>query len=116
MEMNSGPESMNNGDQIFIKIVSEGKEHLITTYRNEYRSLMMLIKDKIYPEGFGECGGMGRCATCQVKLNDAREISDMDRNEWTTLSKQDITDPSIRLSCQLFVDESLHLSIVNVLT
>jgi ferredoxin len=35
---------------------------------NEYRSLMMLIYDQIYPEGFGECLGMGKCGTCLVEI------------------------------------------------
>lgn len=106
---------MTKSDEIIIKIVSEGREHSIRTFKNEYRSLMMLIKDKVYPDGFGECGGMGRCATCLVKLNDAIEIAGMDRNELTTLSKQGVTDPSIRLSCQMLVELSIHLATVDVL-
>jgi len=106
---------MNNQDQIIIKIVSEGQEHAINTCSNEYRSLMLLIKDKLYPDGFGECGGMGRCATCMVQLDPAKEIASMDRNESSTLLKRDIIDPSIRLSCQLFITASLQDCIITVL-
>lgn len=99
---------MNNKDTILIRILFEGEEHLISTYQNEYRSLMVLIRDKLYPDSFGECGGMGRCATCKIQLNHAHEIVGMDRNESSTLGKQGITDPSIRLSCQLLIDAALH--------
>lgn len=99
---------MNNKDQILIRIISESGEHLISTYRNEYRSLMALIRDKLYPESFGECGGQGRCATCMVKLDVINEIPDQDRNEPATLSKKGINDPAIRLSCGLLVDMTLN--------
>ena len=105
---------MDKQDEILIKIISEGEEHLISTYNNEYRSLMVLIKDRLYPDGFGECGGMGRCATCIVRLE--KELTGMERNESTTLSKQGITDPSVRLSCQLLIDAALHHAIVVVLS
>lgn len=106
---------MNNQETIQIRIISNGEDHLINTYRNEYRSLMVLIQDKFYQDTFGECGGMGRCATCQVQLNDAKKVVDMDRNEFSTLSKQGITDSSIRLSCQLLIDASLHEATITVL-
>jgi len=107
--MNSGFKGcLDNRNEILLKIICEGYEHSVNTYRNEYRSLMMLIKDRFYPDGFGECGGMGRCATCMVRLVAAKEISGMDRNELSTLTKHGIIDRCIRLSCQLLVDTSLH--------
>ena len=105
---------MNRQDQILITIISEGEEHLIETYPNEYRSLMALIKDKLYPDGFGECGGLGRCATCIIR-SQQQGIAGMDRNESTTLSKLDIDDPFVRLSCQLLIDANLHHTIIVVL-
>ncbi len=103
---------MDNRNEIILKIICEGDEHPVNTYRNEYRSLMVLIKDRFYPDGFGQCGGMGRCATCMIRVVTAQEISGMNRNESSTLSKQGIIDPCIRLSCQLLVDESLHDSTI----
>ena len=116
MQMSSGFKAiMNKQETISINIVLDGEEHPISTYRNEYRSLMALIHDKLYPDGFGECGGMGRCATCQVRLDNVQAIRGLDRNEYSTLSKQGISDPSIRLSCQLLIDASLHGLTVTVL-
>ena len=99
---------MNNKEQIVFRIISESGEHLISSYRHEYRSLMALIRDKLYPESFGECGGQGRCATCIVKLDATNEIPGRDRNEPATLAKIGVVDPAIRLSCQLQVDMTLH--------
>lgn len=45
--------------EISVTICCDGKIHEIKTYTNEYRSLMMLIYDQIYTEGFGDCLGMG---------------------------------------------------------
>lgn len=98
---------MSNRDVIQLKILYEGEEYIIHTYQREYRSLMHLIQDKLYPFDFGECGGMGRCATCQVRLGQPVVNNSMDRNESSTLSKFDVTDPTIRLSCQLLVDKEL---------
>ncbi|MBS1779871.1 MAG: 2Fe-2S iron-sulfur cluster binding domain-containing protein [Bacteroidetes bacterium] len=100
---------------IIVKIILHGQESTIHTFRNEYRSLMNLIQDKLYVDDFGECGGMGRCATCQVKLSNAPPTIGLDRNESSTLSGLGITDPSIRLSCQIPVDDPLHNCIVTIL-
>ena len=35
---------------------------------NEYRSLMQLITDRIYVDGFGKCKGVGRCETCLINV------------------------------------------------
>mgnify|MGYP001549295829 CR=1 FL=1 len=106
---------MDNSNEILLKVICEGNQHSIITSKNAYRSLMVLIKDRFYPDGFGECGGMGRCATCLVRLSAIKEIPGMDRNESSTLSKQGIIDPFIRLSCQLLVDVSLHDRTIAVL-
>lgn len=100
---------------IALKVVVEGHESVISTYRNEYRSLMALIKDQLYPDGFGECGGMGRCATCQIVLESSVVTEGMERNERATLEKLGIFDPAIRLSCQLLVEPSLKDATVIVL-
>lgn len=106
--MNFGNNNMNDTGQIQVKIIWNEEEYIVTTRRNEYRSLMVLIKDRFYSYDFGLCGGMGRCATCMVRLYAERDIPGMERNETATLSRQGVTDPAIRLSCQLYVHESLH--------
>lgn len=46
-------------DKIKFTVVENNVEQGVETYRGEYRNLMFLLKDKFYPEYFGECGGMG---------------------------------------------------------
>lgn len=82
--------------------------HVIETYSGEYRNLMSLIADKIYPEDFGECKGMGRCGSCLIEiLKGGDKLSSPDRNEETTVKKHSITNPNYRLACQILVNESL---------
>lgn len=49
--------------EIFITIINAGDAHLVKTYLQQYRNLMVLLNNSIYLENFGECGGQGRCAT-----------------------------------------------------
>lgn len=88
----------------------------ILTYPNEYRNLMMLIYDKINPEGFGECLGMGKCSTCMVEIINCRQApTGYDRNEDTTLFRNINANENIRLSCQLIIDEKMDGLTVKVL-
>lgn len=102
-------------EAIRIKVISEGEEHLLTAHRHEYRSLMAFVRDRLFPEGFGECGGIGRCATCQVQVNDAPDLAGMDRNEAATLAKHGAA-PQVRLSCQIPVDKALHNATITLLS
>lgn len=85
-----------------------GNEYLIETCKAEYKNLMELIKDRIYPDGFGECGGMGRCGTCVVCLPDIKMPISRVRNEATTLAKMKFEDPNVRLACQVAIEDSLQ--------
>jgi 2Fe-2S ferredoxin len=93
------------------------KDYYIETSKREYKNLMELMKDKIYPDGFGECGGQGRCGTCLVYLpsdaNQARRTTV--GNEATTLSKMNVDDPNLRLCCQVPVDEALQNLTISIL-
>lgn len=104
-----------NKPDISIRVVTGESECVVNTFRNEYRSLMSLIQDKLCPDGFGECGGMGRCATCRVQLKSKHTPVALERNEQSTLSRSGICDPSIRLSCQLLIEPALHDSTVILL-
>jgi len=93
---------------IVVSILYDGESHQVQTYTNEYRSLMMLIYDEIYTEGFGECLGMGKCGTCLVEIiSNCGGLSYYERNEDTTLLRAGHTDKKVRLSCQILVDRRL---------
>jgi 2Fe-2S ferredoxin len=89
-------------------------EYYVETHSNEYKNLMDLLKDKIYPDGFGECGGMGRCGTCLVYVPEGVPLVRI-RNEETTLSKMNYEDPNVRLCCQMPVDDTLQNTTISIL-
>jgi ferredoxin, 2Fe-2S len=101
---------------ITISVCYDGECHEIQTYTNEYRSLMMLIYDRIYTGSFGECLGMGKCGTCMVEIMGSKyELSCYERNENMTLLRNIKAKENIRLSCQLVIDEKMDGLVVKVL-
>lgn len=102
--------------KIQITIIYEENVYLINTRPNEYRNLMMLIYDRISNEEFGECLGMGKCATCIVEILESQKpFNTLERNEMNTLSKHGISNKNIRLSCQILIDEQLDGLKINVI-
>lgn len=93
----------------------EEQQYELESFVNEYRNLMVLLKDKLAPEDFGECGGMGRCGTCLIKISGLDHTIASIRNEQSTLDKMGIADPEVRLSCQLQVNEDLKNASVYIL-
>ena len=109
LTINSGS-TINLGlDNISFEIIYNGESHQITTRRNEYVNLMMLIYDQFADDEFGDCRGMGKCGTCMVEiLNASEDLASFDRNEVTTLAKMNVNQQNIRLSCQLMIDDKLN--------
>lgn len=94
---------------IFFKVTYEANHFTIATYPHEYRNLMLLLKDKIFPDFFGECGGQGRCGTCTVKIISKTSLINLsNRNEESTLQKLDFYQKDLRLSCQILIDDNLN--------
>ena len=111
--MNSGNPSAND---IVVLVEYDGQQHELHTYANEYRSLMMLIYDRIFSEGFGECLGLGKCGTCLVEITGKRaEPTAYERNENINLAKTGHTCANVRLACQLMIDEKMDGLAVKVL-
>lgn len=99
-----------------VSVFCDGESYELWTYTNEYRSLMMLIYDKVCTDGFGECLGMGKCGTCLVEIiSSCGALSYYERNEDTTLFRAGHTDKTVRLSCQILVDRHLDGLKVKVL-
>ncbi|MEO8406652.1 MAG: 2Fe-2S iron-sulfur cluster-binding protein [Chitinophagaceae bacterium] len=93
----------------------QGQEYYLRTYESEYRNLMALLKDKVYPEDFGQCGGMGRCGTCLVNISGAAgSPADLYKNEQATLSKMGMRDQATRLSCQIQIDGDLKNAVTEI--
>lgn len=100
---------------INVTVISEGQAHQLNTFVNEYRNLMMLIYDRVGPEDFGDCLGMGKCGTCLVQIEGNENVlSFYDRNEATTLAKARL-DKNSRLACQILIDENLNGAIITLM-
>lgn len=97
-------------------IRQDGEDTLVRTRTHDYRNLMVLLNNHCYLENFGECGGMGRCATCVVKLSGkAPELASRHRNEQATLEKSGIADPAMRLACQIPVTPALNEELIEII-
>lgn len=107
---------MMSRDDIEFTVVNDGECSLLHTAPGRYRNLMQLLKDNYYLESFGSCGGMGRCATCLVKLTavSEQELIHLDRNESATLAKLGVTDDEFRLSCQILISRALNGAVVTL--
>lgn len=103
-------------ERIHIRVIAGDTVHELETRPGEYRSLMALIYDRVWVDGFGECRGMGRCGTCCVLIDgDPEDVTGMDRNEAATLNKVGQEAGTVRLACQLVVDQRLKGRTVTVL-
>ena len=99
-----------------ITVFENGIEESIETYIGEYHNLMELLKDKRYLDCFGECGGMGRCATCIIRIIDLKGNSQIkERNEPVTLTKFGYQEDEIRLSCQILISADLDGATIRIL-
>lgn len=102
--------------RLAVTVFCDGENHELLTYTNEYRSLMMLIYDKIYTDGFGECLGMGKCGTCLVEIIKGNpQLTFYERNEQTTLLKSGQRGKNVHLSCQIMIDEFINGLQVSIL-
>ncbi|MBD0725152.1 hypothetical protein B6A10_08170 [Flavobacterium sp. L1I52] len=101
---------------IHFTVIENGIKIPISTRHGRYPNLMFLLKDELMLESFGECGGVGRCATCVVKTKEIRGNSAIkDRNEPATLSKLGFHETNIRLSCQIYITADLNGAEIEIL-
>lgn len=97
-------------------VIENGIQIPITTRHGSYPSLMYLLKEELQLESFGECGGVGRCATCVVTTKGITGNSAVkDRNEPATLSKLGFHEAAIRLSCQIYITADLNGAEIRIL-
>lgn len=105
-----------NKHTIEFTVSAFGEEHRLTTYWGEYRDLRALLHDKLFLEEFGQCGGMGRCATCLVEVRSSENsLAILQRNEETTLVRTGQNNQNIRLSCQIAVDDDISNAYIQLL-
>lgn len=93
--------------KICLTVLYSSEEYKLQTYAGEYRDLKCLIQDRLFTDDFGQCGGMGRCGTCIVRIGGLGEVPRLLRNEATTLGRIAPGVDNIRLACQIPVDDNL---------
>jgi len=100
---------------IKISVLTHGEKYCLETYAGEYRNLMELLRNTLCLENFGECGGMGRCCTCLVKIiSSSVLLATLERNEASTLDKHAMLHAGNRLSCQIELDEQLNNTVISL--
>lgn len=86
------------------KVIDEnGIAHDIETDGN--MSAMELIRDKLSPFGWGNCGGGMACATCHLYV-ESGNFSQPTSDEEDMLDFAEHVKPNSRLSCQLVIKET----------
>ncbi len=58
------------------------------------------------------CGGASRCTTCRVKVIDG-EPDKMTAAEKETLRVREVTDPGVRLSCQILCENDMTVELIS---
>jgi 2Fe-2S ferredoxin len=101
---------------IALTVVLGSELHRLETFRGEYRSLMALICDKLFPDDFGECKGVGRCGTCHVYIGHPAGLCNRVANEESTLSKMPLVSDRSRLACQIPVDDRINGIQIEIVT
>ncbi|TWU26897.1 Na(+)-translocating NADH-quinone reductase subunit F [Novipirellula galeiformis] len=58
------------------------------------------------------CGGVSRCTTCRVKFVEG-EPKNITEAEKETLKVRGVTDPGVRLSCQIACDHDMSVELIS---
>lgn len=97
-------------------VTDRERSYPVKVVHGSYPNLMFLLKEQFSLDSFGECGGVGRCATCLIKAIGVKGNSAIkERNEPNTLSKMGYAEDTIRLSCQLYITSDLEGSEITIL-
>jgi 2Fe-2S ferredoxin len=77
----------------------------------------MLLYDKLYIDGFGECKGFGRCGTCHIQVSgNCSGLLRRVGNENSTLSKMTGVTEASRLACQMSINQELDGLLIEIIT
>ncbi|MCH2223761.1 MAG: 2Fe-2S iron-sulfur cluster binding domain-containing protein [Crocinitomicaceae bacterium] len=87
---------------------SFGNSYSLNYKKNEYPSLLELIKDHIITS-IGDCKGRAWCGTCAVRLLKGNPQIDIETPEMQKLQEIKINNwTELRLACQIPLNSSLH--------
>lgn len=88
----------------------EGVKHEVDAPTDMNMNIMELVRSyELAPEGsIGVCGGMAMCASCQCYILSDHDLPEMSPDEDLMLLEAFHVKDNSRLSCQLFIEESLN--------
>ncbi|MDC8002235.1 2Fe-2S iron-sulfur cluster-binding protein [Aequorivita todarodis] len=88
----------------------QGVKHQVDAPTDMNMNLMEVIRSyELAPEGtIGICGGMAMCASCQCYVQSDHPLPEMGQDEDLMLSEAFHVQDNSRLSCQIFITETLN--------
>jgi 2Fe-2S ferredoxin len=96
-------------------LVQGDKEIRVKTYPREYADLRMLIKDYLRRDDFGQCTGMGRCATCMVTISSNINPVLTQNGRLSNLHQKKDDGRVVKLSCQVIINDELANKSISIL-
>ena len=93
------------------KIEAETASGTQTLEAEEGRKLVLALEDAGI-DILHRCGGNAKCTTCRVEVleGDAGEMGELERNR---LALETGLAENVRLSCQVHVQDDLHVRVIN---
>lgn len=87
----------------------------IKTFEAEPGSRLVLALEDAGIDILHRCGGKARCTTCRVEILDG-DAGPMTNREQRRLTRMTDVTPETRLSCQVLIEDNLHIRVVNRLS
>lgn len=76
------------------------------------KRLVQALVDDAGTDQLHACGGFARCTTCRVKITEG-EPDKMTEAEKETLRAREVTEPGVRLSCQIACDADMSVEVIS---
>jgi ferredoxin len=76
------------------------------------KRLVQALVDDAGTDQLHACGGKARCTTCRVKFIEG-EPDRMTVAEKEVLRAREVTEPGVRLSCQIECDADMHIELIS---
>jgi ferredoxin len=79
------------------------------------KRLINALVDEAKTDQLHACGGNAKCTTCRVQFVQGKPTM-ITQAEKDLLAANNLTDPNLRLSCQILVEHDMELKIISRLT
>lgn len=76
------------------------------------KRLVKALTDEAGTDQLHACGGASRCTTCRVEFIDG-EPDKITAAEKETLRVREVTEPGVRLSCQVTCDQDMSVRVIS---